>query len=72
VELEAEIGAALRRIPEEFRAPIVLVDMGDLSYAEAGEILSCPIGTIRSRLSRGRKLLHKELSSYVGTTGTHR
>jgi RNA polymerase sigma-70 factor (ECF subfamily) len=71
-ELEAEIGAALGRIPEEFRAPIVLVDMGDFSYAEAGEILACPIGTIRSRLSRGRKLLHKELSGYVKITGTHR
>jgi DNA-directed RNA polymerase specialized sigma24 family protein len=34
-ELEAKIGAALRRIPEEFCAPIVLVDMGDFSYAEA-------------------------------------
>jgi RNA polymerase sigma-70 factor (ECF subfamily) len=69
-ELGAKISAALTRIPEEFRAPIVLVDMGDFSYAEAGEILSCPIGTVRSRLSRGRKLLHKELSSYVGLTGT--
>jgi RNA polymerase sigma-70 factor (ECF subfamily) len=69
-ELGAKIGAALERIPEEFRAPIVLVDMGDFSYAEAGEILSCPIGTVRSRLSRGRKLLQKELSSYVGITRT--
>jgi RNA polymerase sigma-70 factor (ECF subfamily) len=64
-ELEAKIGAALRRIPEEFRAPIVLVDMGDFSYAEAAEILSCPIGTVRSRLSRGRKLLQKLLSAYL-------
>jgi RNA polymerase sigma-70 factor (ECF subfamily) len=71
-ELGAKIAAALRRIPEEFRAPIVLVDMGDFSYAEAGEILGCPIGTVRSRLSRGRKLLQKELTSYVGITGTHR
>ena len=64
-ELGAKIGAALKRIPEEFRAPIVLVDMGDFSYAEAAEILSCPIGTVRSRLSRGRKLLHKLLSPYL-------
>jgi RNA polymerase sigma-70 factor (ECF subfamily) len=69
-ELGAKIEAALTRIPEEFRAAIVLVDMGDFSYAEAGEILSCPIGTVRSRLSRGRKLLQKELSSYIGLTGT--
>jgi RNA polymerase sigma-70 factor (ECF subfamily) len=71
-ELGAEVGAALRRIPEEFRAAIVLVDMGDFSYAEACEILSCPIGTVRSRLSRGRKLLQKALSPYMGKTGTDR
>jgi len=71
-ELGAKIGAALRKIPEEFRAAIVLVDMGDFSYAEAAEILSCPVGTVRSRLSRGRRLLQKQLSGYVEKTGTER
>jgi RNA polymerase sigma-70 factor (ECF subfamily) len=71
-ELGAKIGAALKKIPEEFRAPIVLVDMGGFSYAEAAEILSCPIGTVRSRLSRGRKLMHKQLSGYLGESGTER
>ena len=71
-ELGAKIGAALRGIPEEFRAPIVLVDMGDFSYAEAAEILSCPVGTVRSRLSRGRRLLQKQLSGYVGRARTDR
>jgi RNA polymerase sigma-70 factor, ECF subfamily len=65
-ELSANITDALKRIPEEFRAPMLLVDMGDFSYAEAAEILSCPIGTIRSRLSRGRKLAHQYLAAYVG------
>lgn len=64
-ELNAHITDVLRRIPEEFRAPIVLVDMGDFSYEEAAEILSCPVGTIRSRLSRGRKLVHQYLAAYV-------
>lgn len=64
-ELSSQIGAALQKIPEEFRAPIVLVDMGDFSYIEAAEILSCPVGTIRSRLSRGRRLLYKHLKTYV-------
>ena len=64
-ELDNQITAVLKRIPEEFRAPIVLVDMGDFSYAEAAEILSCPIGTIRSRLSRGRKLAQQYLAAYV-------
>lgn len=69
-ELGAKISSALRKIPEEFRAPIVLVDMGEFSYAEAAEILSCPVGTVRSRLSRGRRLLQKQLSGYVGRSGT--
>jgi RNA polymerase sigma-70 factor (ECF subfamily) len=64
-ELSANITDALKRIPEEFRAPILLVDMGDFSYAEAAEILSCPIGTIRSRLSRGRKLAQQYLAAYM-------
>ena len=64
-ELNVKINDALRKIPEEFRVPIILVDMGDLSYAQAAEILACPVGTVRSRLSRGRRLLHKHLRGYV-------
>ena len=64
-ELHAKITDVLRKIPEEFRVPIILVDMGDFSYAEAAEILSCPLGTIRSRLSRGRRLLRQLLKGYV-------
>lgn len=64
-ELNVKINDALRKIPEEFRVPIILVDMGDFSYAQAAEILSCPVGTVRSRLSRGRRLLHKHLRGYV-------
>jgi RNA polymerase sigma-70 factor (ECF subfamily) len=66
-ELRTKISDALKKIPEEFRLPIVLVDMGDFSYLEAAEILSCPVGTVRSRLSRGRRLLHDQLSEYVTT-----
>lgn len=65
-ELNTKITDALRKIPEEFRVPIILVDMGDFTYAEAAEMLSCPVGTVRSRLSRGRRLLHKHLRGYVG------
>jgi RNA polymerase sigma-70 factor (ECF subfamily) len=64
-ELRMKISDALRKIPEEYRLPLLLVDMGDLSYAEAAEALSCPIGTIRSRLSRGRKLMHTYLKGYL-------
>src|SRR5262245_1394007 len=64
-ELGRRVSEALKKIPEEFRAPIVLVDMGDFSYQEAAEILDCPIGTVRSRLSRGRRLLQNLLSNYL-------
>jgi RNA polymerase sigma-70 factor (ECF subfamily) len=65
-ELDDQVANVLRRIPDEFRAPIVLVDIGDFSYDEAAAILSCPVGTIRSRLSRGRKLMQQYLKNYVG------
>jgi len=71
-ELGDKINVAIKQIPEEFRAPILLVDMGDFTYAEAAEVLSCPIGTVRSRLSRGRRLLQKQLSGYLGKTGTEK
>jgi RNA polymerase sigma-70 factor (ECF subfamily) len=64
-ELAQKVNDALKKIPEEFRAAIVLVDMGDFSYQEAAEILLCPIGTVRSRLSRGRRLLQQELAEYL-------
>lgn len=64
-ELSDKIAAALERLPEEFRVPIILVDMGDFSYAETAEILACPVGTVRSRLSRGRRLLQLQLRKYV-------
>jgi len=65
-ELKGKITDVLDKIPEEFRLPIILVVMGDFSYEEAAEILSCPVGTIRSRLFRGRKLVYKELREYMG------
>lgn len=64
-ELSVKITEALGHLPEEFRLPIVLVDMGDFSYSEAAEILDCPLGTVRSRLFRGRKILYQRLKSYV-------
>ncbi|HZD41849.1 MAG TPA: sigma-70 family RNA polymerase sigma factor [Terriglobales bacterium] len=67
-ELSVKIQDALRSLPDEFRTPILLVDVGDFSYAEAAEILSCPVGTVRSRLSRGRKLMQRHLQGYLRLT----
>lgn len=64
-ELSGQIRDALAGIPSEFRSVIVLVDIEDLSYTEAAAVLNCPIGTIRSRLSRGRWYLLKQLKAYV-------
>src|SRR4051812_19591553 len=54
---DEEILAALDSIPADFRAVILLVDVEEFAYKEAAEILAVPIGTVMSRLNRGRKLL---------------
>lgn len=53
--------AAIARLPEEYRVVSTLYFMEDLSYEEIAEVLGCPIGTVRSRLHRGRKMLQKAL-----------
>lgn len=64
-ELQDKIQEALNNLAEEFRSPVVLVDIGGFTYAEVAEILSCPVGTIRSRLFRARSILASKLRSYV-------
>ncbi|MBI2350192.1 MAG: sigma-70 family RNA polymerase sigma factor [Deltaproteobacteria bacterium] len=64
-ELQDKVKEALNGLPEEFRTPVVLVDIGGFSYAEIAEILSCPIGTVRSRLFRARSILAGKLRTYV-------
>ena len=53
---------ALAEVPHDFRDVIVLVDIGDFSYADAAQILEIPIGTVMSRLHRGRRILKRELA----------
>ena len=53
---------ALSAVPHDFRDVIVLVDIGDFSYQEAAQILDVPIGTVMSRLHRGRRILKQELA----------
>ena len=50
-------------MPHDFRDVVVLVDIGDFSYADAAQILDIPIGTVMSRLHRGRRILKKELAA---------
>jgi len=56
---------ALAEVPHDFRDVIVLVDIGEFSYADAAQILDVPIGTVMSRLHRGRRILKKNLADGV-------
>ncbi|HZO90165.1 MAG TPA: sigma-70 family RNA polymerase sigma factor [Chthonomonadaceae bacterium] len=58
---EEQIEAAIQALPEEYRIVSVLYFMEEISYQEIADILDCPVGTVRSRLHRGRKLLQKAL-----------
>jgi RNA polymerase sigma-70 factor (ECF subfamily) len=51
------IEAALAELPEDFRVPVVMRDVGDLDYAEIADALGVPIGTVKSRIARGRRML---------------
>ncbi|MBI2402623.1 MAG: sigma-70 family RNA polymerase sigma factor [Gemmatimonadetes bacterium] len=68
-ELADAIRLALEKLPEEFRTAVVLVDMEDQSYAEAARVLGVPVGTVRSRLFRGRRLLQGDLLAYAEDAG---
>jgi RNA polymerase sigma-70 factor (ECF subfamily) len=54
-----DFNRALAQLPEEQRAVIVLIGIEGMSYEEAAEAMGCPIGTVRSRLCRGREALHR-------------
>jgi RNA polymerase sigma-70 factor (ECF subfamily) len=61
---------ALSEVPHDFRDVVVLVDIGDFSYADAAQILDIPIGTVMSRLHRGRRILKQNMATHaVGEPG---
>jgi RNA polymerase sigma-70 factor (ECF subfamily) len=64
-----EVTAALDSIPEEFRAALLLVDVQELSYQEVCEVLQVPVGTVKSRVSRGRSLLREALLTFARGKG---
>ena len=69
----ADVGPAIREaldaIPQAFRSVVVLVDLEDQSYEDAADVLGVPIGTVRSRLFRGRKLLQERLVAHAQDAG---
>ncbi len=64
-----EVTAALQTVPDDFRAIIIMADLQDQSYREISEKLSIPIGTVMSRLFRGREILRKKLHDYAVSLG---
>ena len=63
--LSRDVETALATLPAEFRLPVILADLEDLSYKEIADIMECPAGTVMSRLYRGRRMLQKQLSDYA-------
>lgn len=66
---EEEILRALDRVPADYRATVLLADVEEFSYREIAGLLNVPIGTVMSRLSRGRKLLREQLSELARSYG---
>ncbi len=67
--VEAEVQRALDELPDEFRLAVVLSDVEELSYKEIAEAMGCPIGTVMSRLHRGRRMLQKTLREHAVAMG---
>jgi len=69
LDLGPAITAALAKVPEPFRSTLIIVDVEDQSYEAAAELLGVPIGTVRSRLFRGRRLMQEQLLTYAKDAG---
>lgn len=69
---DEEVLGALRRIPPNYSQVVLLADVEDLSYKEIAEAAQVPMGTVMSRLNRGRKMLRAELAEYAGEYGIKR
>ena len=67
-----EVKQSLENLPENFRLPVILADVEGFSYKEIAEILEIPIGTVMSRLHRGRKAMQKALHDYAVERGLRR
>jgi RNA polymerase sigma-70 factor (ECF subfamily) len=67
--VEADIKKAVEDLPENFRLPVLLADLEGFSYKEIAEILDIPIGTVMSRLHRGRKAMQKSLWEFAVNRG---
>jgi len=60
-----EVQEALSTLPEDFRSAVYLADVENMSYQEIARVMNCPIGTVRSRIARGRRMLQGKLIEYA-------
>lgn len=67
--IDDEVVEAIDELPQEFREVLVLSDLGDLKYAEIAEVRDIPVGTVRSRLFRARKVLQERLRDFAVRSG---
>ncbi len=67
--LDDRVRLAIEELPEDFRAAVVMADIEDKSYKEIADAMQCPLGTVMSRLYRGRKLLRQKLGDYAASHG---
>jgi RNA polymerase sigma-70 factor, ECF subfamily len=63
--LDDEVKNAVEALPDDFRHAVIMADLEDKSYKEIAEVMQCPLGTVMSRLYRGRKLLRERLMDYA-------
>lgn len=67
--LDDEVSEAITSLPEDFRTVIILSDIEGFTYEEIADFVDCPIGTVRSRLHRARKMLYVRLNKYAQDRG---
>jgi RNA polymerase sigma-70 factor (ECF subfamily) len=67
--LSEDVSAALAELPADFRLAVVLCDVEGFSYKEIADIMDCPVGTVMSRLHRGRRLLRQSLRDFAVAQG---
>jgi RNA polymerase sigma-70 factor (ECF subfamily) len=63
------VAAALNALPSDFRTVLMLVDVQELNYQEVAQVLEIPIGTVKSRVSRGRQMMRVSLGAFARRRG---